>query len=598
MTGSLKDFPEAFTPLIVVTGDRREVPPISKGDVLSYSFSSTDIMYLSSLGLSVSKAHEDNGLVVSDKQFVTDSDEKIRSRFGETNILVIGSPAVNLLACRINELSSFRFSISDETKDELVQQDEFHREYIEDEDDLFIYYQCLDGVFDIDAILARFADLEPQIETLREKAERIVPAFEKTLICRDLHANPRPIRYMLHKLDQPGIYDSLSGTVRGKAIGPYKDYGLIAVMKNPFCSAGDYHLIYVAGVHGPGTAIGLKMLGRRKSFDIHPFGGVYEVRINRFHSYYDKIQRSRGRWETPAYGLDEYGNIPDPVSSIQVFLSSPASKGDEQQESFNKGLRSLLREVCLERSFDLKVHGPYTLPMGGSHDFWSNILAYERGCRFVIHDMTNWARGVMVEMGFSLGARRQYFLVWNVVKQPVKSWDEMKIPPLLPVAHIEQIDITDREATRKVVAEKIVDRALSGDRLFDCSSCELLPKKSWIRAAYVYAKEPRVAEVVGDALSKRGILSIAEDESKKELRICRICEVVNVADSVIVQVADNDPGSFIVLGIAKAMEKQTLPITLGRYDNRAFVWAKDTVKFKLKTLAHDLEDAIATFLAY
>jgi hypothetical protein len=85
---SLKNFPVDFRPLVVVTGDRREVPPLSKGDVLAYSFSTTDIMYLNNISYQGKKAALNDGLVVSDKQFVTDDEESLRRRFGSTNILV------------------------------------------------------------------------------------------------------------------------------------------------------------------------------------------------------------------------------------------------------------------------------------------------------------------------------------------------------------------------------------------------------------------------------------------------------------------------------------------------------------------------------
>jgi len=369
MIKSLKEFPGSFDPLVIVTGDRRELPPQTTGDVLAYSVSSTDTMYLPALGLQSSRVFDDHGLIVSDKQFVTDSEDKLRHRFGNTNILVIGSPAVNLLARRINDFSSFRFEISETSRKELQEQEEFMRKYVLDEDDLFIYHQCLDGVIDAEAILYRFADQDPQIDALRSKAKLIVPAFKKTLICQDLHANPRPIRYLLHKLDQPGIYDSLSSTVRGNTIGPNKDYGLISIMRNPFCDSEDYHLIYVAGVHGPGTAMGVKLLQNKKNFIAHPFGGVYEVSIARFADYYEKINQSKPRWETHPYDVEKYIKTPKPRSSMQAFLSSPGGKNDSQQQSFNHELKNLLADTFLQESISLRIECSYTLVPCNCHNF-------------------------------------------------------------------------------------------------------------------------------------------------------------------------------------------------------------------------------------
>ena len=71
----LTNFPEDFQPLVVVTGDRREVPPQSIGDVLSYSVSNTDFIYMNYMKLQES-------LTLSDKQFVIESEDDLRQRFG------------------------------------------------------------------------------------------------------------------------------------------------------------------------------------------------------------------------------------------------------------------------------------------------------------------------------------------------------------------------------------------------------------------------------------------------------------------------------------------------------------------------------------
>src|SRR3954453_20643829 len=121
----LTDFPEGFEPLVIVTGDRREVPPLSKGDLLAYSASCIDSMYLPLLFTGSRQMKTASPIVLSDKQFVTDKEPDLHRRFGETNILVIGSPAVNLLARRINQRSPFRFDISEETREELAEQEHF-----------------------------------------------------------------------------------------------------------------------------------------------------------------------------------------------------------------------------------------------------------------------------------------------------------------------------------------------------------------------------------------------------------------------------------------------------------------------------------------
>jgi len=239
------------------------------------------------------------------------------------------------------------------------------------------------------------------------------------------------------------------------------------------------------------------------------------------------------------------------------------------------------------------------LALGGQHhDFWMTILDYEKASDFIIHDMTDCARGVMIEVGFSFGTQKQYFLVWNSEKQPVNNWEEMNIPSLLPTAHIEQVRLSEKENMRQVLTEKIVKRTLSDSRPFECGLEKFPAKKSGRKTAFVYSNEPRVFNFLDEALRKRNVDNIEEDESKEELRICKIQQVLNAADLVIIDLSDRDLNSFIVLGMAKALEKNILPITFNRYGKGAFPWAKDTVKYRLKNLSGDLDEAIATFLAY
>ncbi len=115
----LTRFPEDFQPLVIVTGDRREMPPQSRGDMLAYSVSNSDVMYLNFLNLK-------NALILTDKMFAVEPEEHLRRKFGQTNILVIGSPAVNLLARRINGKSIFRFAISEETYGDSRRAARFH----------------------------------------------------------------------------------------------------------------------------------------------------------------------------------------------------------------------------------------------------------------------------------------------------------------------------------------------------------------------------------------------------------------------------------------------------------------------------------------
>jgi len=584
---TLKNFPQDFQPLVIITGDRRENPPKSKGDILAYSVSNTDFMYLNSLNLS--------GLILSDKQFVSETEEKLMERFGKTNLLVIGSPAVNLLARRINDLSLFKFSISNETRKELDEQDDFMKEYIKTEDDWNIYYQCLEGIVDVDTILKRFVGLEPNIEDLKDRAELIVPAFLKTEIGENLSNQPRPIKYLLHKLDKPGIYDSLSETIRGETVSAYRDYGLISLLKNPFSNDNDFYIIYVAGVHGPGTAKGLELLANNKAFRDHEFGGVYEVSIDRFASYFVKFQESTVRWETRAYQLKNHDMQRYIYKKhIKAFLSSPAGKDDNQQIEFNKTLINLLITCAHEKGYKLNMEEPYTLPMGGAIDFWQEILNYKTECNFIVHDMTNCARGVMVEIGLSIGSKKQYFMIWNLEKSPAINWN--MLPSLLPTSNIDFINAKNDEA-KNIIKNKIINKAISTNFNSDCLSCELISKtKTNKTCAFIYTSNEELSTYIDKKLHKRKIHKLVDEDSSAEKRICKICQNLHLASFAIIDLSDTDLNSYILLGLSKALGIKTQPLSMDKLNQKTIPWAKEIISYQMGSIGNTINIEIDKFI--
>lgn len=590
---TLVEFPKAFQPIVVVTGDRREVPPQSHGDLLAYSVSCTDHMFINYLGLGQSQ-------VLSDKQFVIEPEEVLRRRFGNTNILVIGSPAVNLLARRINQHAMFRFDIASETYEELEEQYRLMRDYIEPVgDDLFIYYHCLEGIIDAEAILRRFVGLEPNIDDLRRRAERIIEEFKKTRLYSCLPTYPRPIRYLMHKLDKPGMFDSLIEGKRGDSIGANTDYGLISVLDNPFSEPrGVFSVVYVAGVHGPGTALGVRLLANRKAFVHHPFGGVFEVKLNRVAPFFEKFQQSKERWETQAYDGKRYNDALERATPrrIRAFISSPAPKDDTLQKEFDSIVKGFLVSACHEMRHDLEIHDPYTLPMGIGVDFWENILNYSEGCFFVVHDVTNSSRGVMVEIGFSIGKKRKHFLVWNAKRTPVTEWRQMNVPSLLPTTNIESLNVENLSETQDCLSAKVVAKALDSQPIGSCENCDVRTPKKKDDACFVYAVEPSLRSYLENQLSERETQRVAEEESSRQSRLCRICETLRKARCGFVEVANKDRSGFIVLGMAKAAGVRTFAISLERELRDDFPWADRVTTCDIGSMADRLNEKVAGFL--
>lgn len=590
MPNTLCNFPEGFDPLVVVTGDRREIPPKSNGDLLAYSVSCTDFWYLNGNKLG-------DALVLSDKQFVVDDDDTLRRRFGEKNMLVIGSPAVNLLSRRINDRSLFRFSITQETKEELFEQDELIKEIAHSDEDLYIYYQCLEGVLDIDSILLRFKG-DPDIDGLRNRATSIVNRFKKTKICSNLAIHRRPIRYLMHKLDIPGIYDSLSKTIRGTAMPQNRDYGLISLLPNPFSrEQNKFYIIYVAGVHGPGTALGLKLLSQKIAFEDHPYGGVFEVNLRQFASYFEKLSASKARWETGSYSINDAS--PNVVSSkmMKVFLSSPSGH-DNVQEQFDTLLKQRLENIASSKRIEIEVQTPYTLPFSGPADFWDVVINYEKDCSFIIHDVTGTARGVLVEIGFSFGRKKQRFLIWNTSKKSITSYEQMNMPSLLSTMNVLSIKGNDTTNLDEILEKQVLSPALDRMTSNECTTCGILENKTKKKKAFIYSREKKVRDFIVNVLHEHEISQIREEDSDLERKICKICQVMQTSDYAIIDIAEDDPNSYIILGIAKALAVPTFVISLEKLESKSFPWASGISHYRIESISESISAGLTYLFRY
>ena len=102
---TLAGFPHQFLPITVVVGDRREKAPKTAGDVFVLSASQAELRWLLSLGM------PQDTEIVCDKVFSQASHEQLREWYSQRNLLVIGSPAANLLARIVNESALFPFAI-------------------------------------------------------------------------------------------------------------------------------------------------------------------------------------------------------------------------------------------------------------------------------------------------------------------------------------------------------------------------------------------------------------------------------------------------------------------------------------------------------
>jgi hypothetical protein len=116
----LSNFPDAFYPLTIVCGDRRDGEAKDWTDLFISSMSPLDLMYLPRLGLP-EKVEVAPGRIVksqlfTDRIFSLWENTDLREKFYDYNLLVVGSPRVNGFARMINFASIFRFALSRRTK--------------------------------------------------------------------------------------------------------------------------------------------------------------------------------------------------------------------------------------------------------------------------------------------------------------------------------------------------------------------------------------------------------------------------------------------------------------------------------------------------
>jgi len=265
---TLEDFPEAFYPLTVVTGDKREDRGayISIADFGAYTATPADTRWLANLSL--------RGDVIKhiDKNFLLLSQERLIERFAETNLLVIGSPAANHLARLVNRSAVFRFNYS--------------------------------------------SDADKAIEAAINRARELTHAELPGYYDRDREELKRRMRALF----TGGIFDPTQpdGFVAAQyaqlAANTQFDFGVLTFAANTFYEAKcrskgpdsdhKYVSIMAAGIHHPATAHAVRRLGRdqrdRGVFASHPYGGVLRVVLELSIPFAERVEVAECLWEDVA----------------------------------------------------------------------------------------------------------------------------------------------------------------------------------------------------------------------------------------------------------------------------------------------------------
>jgi hypothetical protein len=115
----------------------------------------------------------------------------------------------------------------------------------------------------------------------------------------------KDLKARMNDFRKPGIVDLADLAIHGSATKHHNDFGMISLAANPFSDDDKYLCILVAGIHGPGTAQGLRALSDPvRMFSEHPFGGVFEVTLNPFHAWPKRLEGASFRWQTEPYNAE------------------------------------------------------------------------------------------------------------------------------------------------------------------------------------------------------------------------------------------------------------------------------------------------------
>jgi hypothetical protein len=299
---TLLDFPDAFGNMTLVIGDRREDPPRTGADLLAHSLSAGDVRFLMHLGL------DDSVDIVSDKLFVLLDDDHLRARFGQRTLLVVGSPAVNLAARRLNAHGVFRFALS--PRAERIEREFRSLDALGDEKLLYALSRMLreplvlaGGPIDTRFQKTPFGLISStQIQELARTLQGIFAEPGSRTRPDDLEPEA-----LLDLYRKPGIIDPIAGNLVEGIDQKNLDSALISVGPNPFAPAdSDRACVFVSGIHGPGTAHALGMLTRQRrvgNMEKHPLGGVIKVTIDPLKDWPARFDDAVPDWLTPAYDL-------------------------------------------------------------------------------------------------------------------------------------------------------------------------------------------------------------------------------------------------------------------------------------------------------
>lgn len=316
---SLADFP-GDGPLTIILADRRESRARTAADCFIYSGSTTDVMYLPYL-----HRHMDRAIVRSDKLLVRMPDDYLASmpELAESNLLIVGSPAVNWGARILNKKDAlFSFRIDDD----IVARDERFRtdERMRDPTFASIFWDLARGATPIAGDIAVNEDVIRDRVSKEGKDERLVSGAAK-LVKEVL--NGSSAKTVMNRFRSLGILDIADQENHAQITYDSNDFALVTLSRNPWSHDGTHRAVICGGIHGPGTASAMRELFMRpERFQDHPLGAVLEVNLQPDLDWPTRFEKA-----TVSFQTGEYSS-----ADVLGHLRSASSLSPEDRKPFYK----------------------------------------------------------------------------------------------------------------------------------------------------------------------------------------------------------------------------------------------------------------------
>lgn len=310
---TLVDWPRAFaSDVVVFVGDRRETPPKSPADLLAVSGSMGDLFNFCRLALPPDTE------IRSDKTSVTAHASAVSSLLRDKHLLVIGSPAANLMARTINSGACFSFYAE---KDALADEAAFRK--------------VLEPIRYLPGELEQFAYSRRDSNLERSDTDREQTPEQKEWARRR--------RNLIYAFARSGILDPVHYVgKRAKATNAHTDYGLVSLCRHPW--SDDHVAIMVAGLHGPGTAAAVKLLSEEGTFARRPLGGVFRVNVPVDAAWEERYRHLSIEWDTHEYSIQDY------ESSFESFTEIHKQELNTELTFWNPtDVRTLLKLITLQK---------------------------------------------------------------------------------------------------------------------------------------------------------------------------------------------------------------------------------------------------------